>query len=219
MPDRLRSKLQISGLLLMYVGNLEGYQGISLLLESFALVVKKLDAVDLVIIGGEALDIQKYQKQARDLNIEYKVHFLGAKPVEDLGEYLSQADILVSPRITGKNTPMKIYSYLDSGKAVVATDLPTHTQILNRKVAMLAAPFPENFSDEMLRVMKDKTLRQKLGKAGKKLIEERFSYTAFCQKLNDLFDWLQTEIEQEYNLAAAKPASVQSQTGALKKIA
>lgn len=219
MPDRLRSKLQISGLLLMYVGNLEGYQGISLLLESFALVVKKLDAVALVIIGGEAVDIQKYQKQARDLNIESQVHFLGAKPVEDLGEYLSQADILISPRIKGKNTPMKIYSYLDSGKAVVATNLPTHTQILNCQVAMLADPSPEKFSTGMLRVMKDKTLRQKLGKAGKKLIEERFSYTAFCQKLNDLFDWLQTEIEQEYNLAAAKPASVQPQAGALKKIA
>ena len=219
MLEQLRSKLQISGLLLMYVGNLEGYQGISLLLESFALVVKKINAVDLVIIGGEALDIQKYQKQARDLKIESQVHFLGAKPVEDLEEYLSQADILVSPRIKGKNTPMKIYSYLDSGKPVVATNLPTHTQILDRQVAILADPSPEKFSTGMLRAIENKTLRQKLGKAGKKLIEEKFSYNAFCQKFNDLFDWLQTEIEQEYNLAATKPASAQSQAGALNKIA
>jgi glycosyltransferase involved in cell wall biosynthesis len=219
MPEQLRSKLQISGLLLMYVGNLEGYQGISLLLESFALVVKKINAVDLVIIGGEALDIQKYQKQARGLNIDRQVHFLGTKPVEDLAGYLSQADILVSPRIKGKNTPMKIYSYLDSGKAVVATDLLTHTQILNSQVAMLAEPSPEKFSIAILRVMQDKTLRHKLGRSGKQLIEERFSYTAFCQKLNDLLDWLQTEIEQEYSLATSKPTSAQPQPGALKKIA
>ncbi|HCF25736.1 MAG TPA: glycoside hydrolase [Cyanobacteria bacterium UBA11049] len=210
MPDNLRSKLNISGLLLMYVGNLEAYQGIALLLESFALVLK-LNRVDLVIIGGETSDIEKYQKQACDLKIDRQVHFLASKPVEDLGAYLSQADILVSPRIKGKNTPMKIYSYLDSGKAVLATSLPTHTQILNSQVAMLAEPSAEKFSKAMLCLMKDETLRQKLGKAGKKLIEENFSYAAFNKRLNDLFDWLQTEIEQEYNLVVNTAVSPKPQ--------
>lgn len=207
MQENLRVKLGISGLLLMYVGSLEAYQGIDLLLESFALVLKKLAQVDLVIIGGETSDIQKYQKKARCLSIHRQVHFLGPKPVEDLGLYLSQVDILVSPRITGKNTPMKIYSYLDSGQAVLATDLPTHTQLLDSRVAMLAEPSAEKFSKGMLRLMEDETLRRKLGTAGKKLISEKFSYDAFCEKLNDLFDWLQTEIEQEYNVIASKAAS------------
>lgn len=85
MPDNLRSKLNISGLLLMYVENLEAYQGIALLLESFALVLKKLNQADLIIIGGEASDIYQYQRQASDLKIGSQVHFLGSKPVEDLG--------------------------------------------------------------------------------------------------------------------------------------
>ena len=211
MPDNLRSKLNISGLLLMYVGNLEAYQGIALLLESFALVLKNLNQVDLIIIGGEASDIDKYQKLACDLKIDSQVHFLGSKPVEDLVAYLSQADILVSPRIKGKNTPMKIYSYLDSGKAVLATSLPTHTQILNSQVAMLAEPSVEKFSKAMLCLMKDETFRQKLGMAGKKLIEENFSSAAFNKRLNDLFDWLQTEIEQEYNLVVNTAVSPKPQ--------
>lgn len=201
----MRVKLEISGLLLMYVGNLQSYQGIDLLLESFALVLK-LAKVDLVIIGGDNSDIQKYQKKARCLGIDRKVHFVGPKPVEHLGVYLSQADILVSPRITGKNTPMKIYSYLDSGQAVLATALPTHTQLLDSRVALLAEPSPDKFSKAMLRLMEDETLRRKLGMAGKKLIEERFSYATFSQRLNDLFDWLQTEIEQEQNVIASKAA-------------
>lgn len=199
MQDNLRGKLEISGLLLMYVGNLEAYQGINLLLESFALVLKS-ERVDLVIIGGETSDIQKYQKKARRLSIDRRVHFLGPKPVEHLAVYLSQADILVSPRIKGKNTPMKLYSYLDSGKAVLVTDLPTHTQLLDSQVAMVAEASAEMFSKGMLRLVEDETLRRKLGTAGKQLIKERFSYAAFSEKLNDLFDWLQTEIEQEYNV-------------------
>src|SRR5262245_20710248 len=112
----MRIELGINDLLMMYVGKLECYQGIDLLLESFALVCKKTERLDLVVIGGALVDIQKYREKAGSLSIDRKVHFLGPKPVESLAEYLSQADILVSPRIKGVNTPLKIYSYLSSGK-------------------------------------------------------------------------------------------------------
>lgn len=56
------------------------------------------------------------------------------------GHYLKQADILVSRRTQENNTPMKIYSYLNSGKAVLVTRPPTHTRMLNDDVAYLVAP-------------------------------------------------------------------------------
>ncbi len=192
----MRKELGISGLLVMYVGNLEEYQGIDLLLESFALVLKNTDLIDLVIIGGQASDIQKYERKSRHLQIEQRIHFLGPKPVGHLAEYLSQADILVSPRIKGDNTPMKIYSYLHSGKALLATRLATHTQVLDSRVAALADPFPDAFSKAMLRLIEDETLRMDLGKAGKKLIEEKHTYTAFRKKMLSLFDWLEVEVGQ-----------------------
>ncbi len=71
----MRKELGISGLLVMYVGNLEEYQGIDLLLESFALVLKNTDLIDLVIIGGQASDIQKYERKSRHLQIEQRIHF------------------------------------------------------------------------------------------------------------------------------------------------
>jgi glycosyltransferase involved in cell wall biosynthesis len=125
------------------------------------------------------------------------VHFLGPKPVACLAGYLAQADVLVSPRVQGKNTPMKLYSYLHSGKATLATDLPTHTQVIDSHVTMLADPSPEAFSKGMLTLMDDTTLRSKLGMAGKTLIEEQYSSTVFHTKLHGLFDWLKMEIEPE----------------------
>lgn len=188
----LREELGTDGLVLMYVGNLEPYQGIDLLLESFALTLREIGKANLIIIGGTPTDIQKYKEKSLLLGIENRVHFLGPKPMEILSEYLSQADILVSPRIKGTNTPMKIYSYLHSGKAVLATDLPTHTQVLNDQVAMLTAPSPEEFSKGMLCLIQDENLRLQLGNAGKKLIEEKYSYDSFKKELNALYDWLET---------------------------
>jgi len=203
----LKAELGLCGPLLMYVGNLEAYQGMDLLLESFALALRRTDRGDLVVIGGEASDVQKYREKATHLGIQHKVHFLGPRPVDHLEGYLAQADILVSPRMKGKNTPMKIYSYLHSGKAILATDLPTHTQVLDSRVALLARPSPEAFSQGMLRLIEDEGLRRGLGQAGKSLVEESFTYNAFCKKLNGLYDWLQGEVGQDYAVPSMSACS------------
>ncbi len=201
--SNLKQELGIRNLLMMYVGNLETYQGIDLLLESFALAQQQNQQADLVIIGGEASDIAKYQSKAQALGIDEKVYFLGPRPVEDLALYLAQADILVSPRTKGKNTPMKLYSYLDSGKALLATDLPTHTQLLDNRIAMLAAPQPEAFAAGMINLVSNASLRSQLGSAGRNLIQQKHTYQAFREKLNSLYDWLQADLREGAATSAA----------------
>jgi glycosyltransferase involved in cell wall biosynthesis len=114
--------------------------------------------------------------------------------VSDLGFYLAQADILVSPRLRGNNTPMKLYSYLHSGKALVATDLPTHTQVLDRHVAILVEPSPTAFAQGLLGLVRSPGQRSRLGTAGKRLVEEHYSYAAFRTQLDGLYNWLTCEL-------------------------
>ena len=59
--------------------------------------------------------------------------FAGERPAAEIPAYLLAADVLVSPRSRGTNTPLKIYQYLRSGKPIVATRLLTHTQVLERR--------------------------------------------------------------------------------------
>lgn len=187
---KIRAELGLKGIVIMYAGNLAPYQGIDLLLESFALALTQSPAADLVMIGGDPSDIQKYQGKSSQLGIQSKVHLIGPKPVEHLMTYLTQADILVSPRLKGVNTPMKLYTYLKSGKPILATDLLTHRQILDQHTALLCAPDPSSFSQGMLNLMKDEILRGALGQAGEKLFQEKYSYEAFSKKLNEFYDWI-----------------------------
>jgi glycosyltransferase involved in cell wall biosynthesis len=193
--SNLKEALGIKGPLLMYVGNLKAYQGIDLLLHAFAAALPEAEA-DLAIIGGQPSDVAVYRRRAAALGIAARVHFLGPKPVGDLGGYLAQADILVSPRISGNNTPMKIYSYLDSGKPVIATALPTHTQVLDEAVALLVPPTPEAFAEGIARLVNDAPLRRRLGLAARQLAEEQFSLQAYQAKANALVDWLSAEVGQ-----------------------
>lgn len=191
----LRTELDIHGLLIMYVGNLEKYQGIDLLLSSFAEAGSEAELADLVIVGGERSDITRYRAVCDRLHIQRRVHWLGPKPIADLGAYLREADILVSPRTKGKNTPMKIYSYLHSGKAILATDLPTHTQVLDSEVAVLAETSVPAFSKALRCLMQDADLRAKLGRAGNELIERKYSYRVYRQKVHRLLAWIEDNTE------------------------
>lgn len=181
--DSLRQRLGIPGTMLMYVGNLEKYQGIDLLIESFREALDTTAAAYLVIIGGSQDDILFYQQRVEQLSMEGRVFFCGQRPVEMLGSYLSQADILVSPRIQGNNTPMKIYSYLDSGKAVLATKLPTHTQVLDDSIACLVAPEKTSMAAGIITLVNNAELRENLGTRARERVKSEYSLPVFKKKV------------------------------------
>lgn len=195
-PVMVNRELDVPGIRILYVGNLEAYQGMDLLLDSFALALNEAPQTTLFIVGGEKDHRAFYAHQAERLGIDGNVHFLGPRPLDQLPVFLSQADILVSPRIKGNNTPMKLYSYLASGKAVLATNLETHTQVIDSHVAVLADPTPESFAEGMLQLIQNRHLRVSLGQAAQKLVEEKYSYPAYRMKLNAAYDHLISTIQQ-----------------------
>lgn len=190
--EDLRKELGIDGLMVMYVGNLEKYQGIDLLLEGFGEALKKNSTLSLVLIGGNSGDIHSYEKKAQHLGISEKVYFCGGRPLGQLGFYLRQADILVSPRTQGENTPMKIYSYLDSGVAIVATRLATHTQVLDDTIACLVESSAEEMAKGLLCLAENEVTRQDMASRAKKRVNDEYSLPAFQRKLSSFYDSVQT---------------------------
>jgi len=184
-----REALGIRGPALLYIGNLESYQGIDLLIESFARVPRDLGA-HLVIVGGAPPHVARYQALAGKLGAADAVHLTGPRPVSDMAVLMAEADILVSPRIHGTNTPMKIYSYMASGKAILATNLPTHTQVLDAETACLAPPDPDAFASAMTSLLREPGARDRLGAAARHAVETRYSLDVFRRTLNSLYDAL-----------------------------
>ncbi len=185
--EPLRRALGITGPIVMYVGNLEPYQGVDLLLDSFARVRAASPSAHLVVIGGTPEHIGQYVQRAAEIGIVEQAHFLGPRPLSMLGSYLAQADLLVSPRLEGHNTPMKIYSYLDSGVAVLATRLPTHTQVLDPEIAALAAPDPGAFGAAMAALLGDAPRRLALGRRARQRAREQYTAGAVRAKLDQFY--------------------------------
>jgi glycosyltransferase involved in cell wall biosynthesis len=177
----------------MYAGNLEHYQGIGLLLEGFRHSLSRVPDAQLVIVGGLEKDIAHYGRRARQLGIESQVQFLGPRPVAALESLFRRADVLVSPRIRGLNTPMKIYSYLDSGTAVLATRLRTHTQVIDDRTAYLVPPEPEALGDGLAELLRDPVLRERLASQAKAYVQQEFTPEAAERKLSSFYSMMESK--------------------------
>ncbi len=193
--EDLRDKYHLQGPIMLYVGNLESYQGIELLLHSFEQALYENNLGNLVIIGGSEKHIETYTKLAEDLGIHQRTWFCGPRPINLLGHFLKQADILVSPRIQGNNTPMKIYSYLDSGKPVLATRLATHTQVLTDDFSVLVEPDKKSMAAGMLLLLKDVNKRREIGQKGQEIAQENYSLHSFRKKLQSFYTNIWTSLK------------------------
>jgi len=179
----------------MYIGNLQPYQGVDLLIDAFHLAAQRDDGICLLVIGGNKDDIHRCNEKVLALGIQDHVIFAGPRPVSQLADMLARADVVVSPRISGINTPMKIYSYLDSGKPLLATRLPTHTQVLTDEVARLADPTPEALAKAILKLAEDEDGRQELGARGKEFAQRFHSYSAFQKRVGEIYGFLEDTID------------------------
>jgi glycosyltransferase involved in cell wall biosynthesis len=176
--ENLRSDLPESGVLVMYVGNLEHYQGVDLLLQAIGTLNSPVP-LKFVAIGGDAGAVADYQRRATALGLGSRVLFAGARPLKHLGAYLAQADVLVSPRCGGQNTPMKLYSYLGAGKAVLATRIRSHTQVLSEDNAMLVEPTAGALARGLDTLLRSPALRTRLGTSARQLATTRYSLAHF----------------------------------------
>ena len=123
----------------LYSGNFEPYQGVELLVDAAALA----PGVQFVFMGGEPAQIDRLRARAAR---GARCVFAGKRATDELPAFLGIAAVVVSPRVSGVNTPFKIYTYLASGRPLVATRAVTHTQLLDDTSAWLVEPTPEGLA-------------------------------------------------------------------------
>jgi glycosyltransferase involved in cell wall biosynthesis len=182
----VRASLGLDGRtpIVLYTGTFEPYQGLDLLFAAAAIVRRERADVRFVLAGGKADQVAHARAQAAAAKADGLI-FTGEQPAASIPGYLDAATVLVSPRSTGTNTPLKIYQYLRSGRVIVATRLLTHTQVLSDDVAILTEPDAESFARGILRAIDDPVLANRVGDAARRLAESRYTYEAYLQRTRE----------------------------------
>lgn len=186
--QRLMNELGIDGRpCIVYTGTFEAYQGIELLLQSIPQIVQTHPTAVFVLVGGQPDQLPEVTQLCEKMGIMAHLRIVGRRPLEEMPAFMAMATILVSPRTLGSNTPMKIYSYMQSGRAIVATRLPTHTQVLDDSRALLAEADAASFAAAVAALLDNPEQRRRLGAAAAAYVDTHFTYDVFKQKLKDAY--------------------------------
>jgi glycosyltransferase involved in cell wall biosynthesis len=153
-----------------------------LLFDAAAHVARARPDVRFVLAGGQPDQIAKAKSQAASAGAAGALVFAGQRPADEIPAFLDAADVLVSPRSSGTNTPLKLYQYLRSGRPIVATRLLTHTQVLDDEVAILAEPTAGSFGDAILQAIASPERSRAMGERARHLAETKYSYDAYLNR-------------------------------------
>jgi glycosyltransferase involved in cell wall biosynthesis len=168
-----------------FIGSYARPQGLRLLIEAMAGVVRQEPGALLVLAGGAVgKDVDDADGLIRKHGIGTNALNLGLVPESDVVDLLAASDILVAPKLdepvnhAGLST--KIAEYLASGRAVIASNVGDVGRYLtHEKDALLLPPGDREALEEgLLRLLRDASLRERLGLAGKRAALRHFDITA-----------------------------------------
>jgi glycosyltransferase involved in cell wall biosynthesis len=178
--------------LVVYTGTFEAYQGLDLLFGAAARVRRERPDARFLLAGGRPDQVEMARDETSAAGLAGALIFAGERPAAEIPAYLEAADVLVSPRSRGTNTPLKIYQYLRAGRPIVATALRTHTQVLSDEVAILTDATAEAFAHGILRALSDPAAASVLGARAARLAASKYSYDAYLARTREAMARLST---------------------------
>jgi glycosyltransferase involved in cell wall biosynthesis len=203
--ERLRRELGLPAeRLVVYTGNFDRRQGVEFLVDAMPLVLMRFPDSVLLLVGGEPEQIERLRARAGRSGVEGAVRLIGKRPVDEMPEFMAMAGVLVSPRLEPYVTPLKIYAYMASGRPIVATDLPTHTDVLDLNSAILTPPSAEGLAEGIVRAFNEPARSARLGLRARQLVERKHTYEAFKSQLADVYAFLEARGRTARSVSPAK---------------
>ncbi|GCE25457.1 glycosyl transferase family 1 [Dictyobacter alpinus] len=181
--------LQSDRPVLLFAGRLDPFKGPDQLLRAAALMQE--DA-QIVIVGGtltDDQDLQKLQSLARELQIESRVHFMGARAREEMPLFYSAADVTVVPSYH-ETFGLSAVESLACGTPVVATRAGgLMTVVRHGETGFLVPRCPGFFAERLDMLLRDDQLRARLSAAARPSIQQ-FDWRYVAQQVEAVYDEL-----------------------------
>jgi glycosyltransferase involved in cell wall biosynthesis len=158
---------------LVFTGSMDWYPNEDAILYFIDAILpgirREVPGVSLAVVGRDPSD------RLRAAGTIAGVQVTGT--VADVRPYVAEAAVYVVPLRVGGGTRLKIFEALAMAKAVVATRVGAEGLPIVPGRHFLQADSPADFARAVVALLKDSGRRRALGAAGRRLVEERYSWT------------------------------------------
>lgn len=177
---------------IVVVANLWPVKGHEILLEAAVRVTAFYPNAKFVLVGTGAARRAILEERARALSVEKQVLFLG--PRQDVPQILRQMEISVLPSLA-EGFSNAILESMAAGLPMVATDVGGNREaIVEGETGFLVPPRDaDTLANRILRLLGDRALAQRMGRAGRERIERTFSLQRMVEETERFYERLLQE--------------------------
>ena len=174
----------------------EQYKGVDTLIHAWPKVTRRLPEAELVVVG-DGPDKPRLERIASALGVADRVSFLGRVSDEALRRAYATAGVFVLPgrcRLRpdpeGEGFGLVFAEAGLQNLAAIAGDAGGATEVVaDGETGLLVDPDdPEQVADATVRVLNDKSLARRLGRAGRARVLDEFSYERFRDAIANMID-------------------------------
>lgn len=173
-----------------FIGTFNKWHGISALKVTIETISKLKENVKFLLIGDGPLKVE-LEKYVIHNDINDSVTFTGIVPHEKIPDYITAMDIVLAPypRLDFFYfSPLKIFEYMSSAKAVIATKIGQIKEIIQDGVnGFLYEPDNQHeLIEKLLLLIENKNLRLKFGQEARQTIIEHYTWTKNAEKVSEI---------------------------------
>jgi len=165
--------------IILYTGHLYDWKGADTLAEAAEFLG---DSYEVLFVGGTEKDIETFTKKYRHIK---NVFMLGFKPHAEIPLWQRASDLLVLPNTAKQDiskfytSPMKLFEYMASGIPILASDIPSISEILNTSNSFLVEPDnPDKLATKIIEIFKSEERFEKAVKSRSDIEEYSWSKRA-----------------------------------------
>jgi len=195
-PDQeLGKKLGLSPEIpvVIYLGLLNRYQGIELLLRSAQILSARKQKAQFLIMG---YPLGEYPDRAQKMGLSGLVKFTGRVDYFQAEKFLALGNIALAPKIARSEGNGKILNYLAMGLPTVCFDRPVNRELAGEcaeYVEYVPADFErnaENLASGIVRLMEEPSRGKELSAQGRDRAEKDFSWEKVARKILESYqEW------------------------------
>jgi len=188
--DRLniREKYRISKAkkIIIYVGVLNKYQGIDLLLETISILKerKETQKIHFLIVGFPE---KSYIKMSKKLQILNMITLTGKVAYDKISDYLRAADIAITPKISTTEANLKVFSYMAAGIPTICFDNSVNREILSEIGVYAKLGEKESLAEVIVNLVNKPEKIEELGKKSREIAIREYSWKSVAKKLVEVY--------------------------------
>ncbi|RJP80605.1 MAG: glycosyltransferase family 1 protein [Candidatus Zixiibacteriota bacterium] len=173
------------GPLILYVGNLDGYQRLDLLLDALPAVFNEIPGARLMVATGS--DTTALRAAAQSRGWASRLVVVANPSFAQVRDLMALGSVAVNPRVSWSGFPIKLLNYMAAGLPVVAFRGAAEPVISGETGVLVPAGDAGAFSRALIDLLSHPEAARRLGQAARRLVLRQYCWDGICADIERIY--------------------------------